>query len=612
VNSINENGTSVGLSNYTFQWFDASMTALPGATNSQSPLSAGTYYVQIKNTISNCPQASPYQFVIVDQTVGTVSVSLTNFVQPTRCLQPANTLGSLTVAASGTSASGYNYNWYLGTSASGLVQSTTQTVNGITVTSPATEAVYTVEAINQTNQCKAVDTYHLPLIVTPVTVSASAAPLTNCAPLNGSVFATVTSGSSNNYTYTWYTGTTVGGTPTYTGKQVNGLDKGPYTVVATDNIDAFCTATDQATIGDSRVFTAPIAVQISPLTNCDVARPNGVASASVNDNGVKDSINYVFNWFVGSTTSGTPIYTGSEISGLTNTLYTVVATNRITSCPSQTTVTITNGQVSIPPPDVVVLSDVTSCAADNGALAASESGDTKDYIFSWSNGTTVKATPDFVGEIYSPLSTGQYTVIAQSRITGCISGPSPGEIKTQMTYPQIIVNTTPSACDMKKSNGVEYGTGLAEVVLTNDVSLESIVWSVGTPPVTGPVLDTLSAGNYSVTVTTTSGCKTKADFEIKDDIRPYNGISRNRDGINETFQIGCIEMFPNNLVKIFNRAGTLVYEDKGYDNASIVFDGHSNRGVSPLGNLLPDGTYFYVIDRGDGAKPLAGYLEIVK
>jgi gliding motility-associated-like protein len=126
------------------------------------------------------------------------------------------------------------------------------------------------------------------------------------------------------------------------------------------------------------------------------------------------------------------------------------------------------------------------------------------------------------------------------------------------------------------------------------------------------VLDTLTAGTYSVTVTTTSGCKTQAQFEIKDDIRPYNGISRNRDGINESFQIGCIEMFPNNLVKIFNRAGTLVYEDKGYDNASVVFDGHSNRGISPLGNLLPDGTYFYVIDRGDGAKPLAGYLEIVK
>lgn len=612
VNSVNENGTVVGLANYTFQWFDASMNLLPGTTNAQNPLGAGTYFVQIKNIVNNCPQASPFQFEISNQTVGTISVALTSFVQPTRCVQPANALGSLTATASGTSGSGYSYNWYVGTSASGPVQATTQTIGGIVVTAPATEAVYTVEAINNTNQCKAIDTYHLPLIVAPVTVSASAAALTNCAPLNGTVFATVTSGNPNNYTYTWYTGTTIGGTPTYTGKQVNGLDKGPYTVVVTDNTDAFCTATEQTTVADGRIFTAPIAIQISPLTNCDVTRPNGVASASVNDVTGKDSVNYVFQWYVGTNTSGAPVYTGSEISGLTNTLYTVVATNRITSCPSQSTLTITNGQVSVPPPTVVVLSDVTSCIADNGALTASENGDTKDYIFSWYIGAAVKPSPDFVGEVYSPLSTGQYTVIAQSRITGCVSGPAPGEIKTEMKYPQIIVNTSPSACDLKRPDGVNYGNGRAEVVVSNDVSLERIVWSVGSPPITGPVLDTLTAGKYSVTVTTTSGCSSQAFFEIKDDIRPYNGISRNRDGINETFQIGCIEMFPNNLVKIFNRAGTLVYEDRGYDNSSIVFDGHSNRGVSPLGTLLPDGTYFYVIDRGDGAKPLAGYLEIVK
>jgi hypothetical protein len=104
----------------------------------------------------------------------------------------------------------------------------------------------------------------------------------------------VTSGSPNNYTYTWYTGAVIGGTPTYSGKQVNGLDKGTYTVVAVDNADAFCQATETVSVADSRVFTAPIAVQIAPLTNCDVARPNGVASASVNTNGVKDSINYVY------------------------------------------------------------------------------------------------------------------------------------------------------------------------------------------------------------------------------------------------------------------------------------------------------------------------------
>jgi hypothetical protein len=56
----------------------------------------------------------------------------------------------------------------------------------------------------------------------------------------------------------------------------------------------------------------------------------------------------------------------------------------------------------------------------------------------------------------------------------------------------------------------------------------------------------------------------------------------------------------------------MVYEGDGYNNVDIYFDGKSNRGVSPMGVLLPDGTYFYVIDKRDGSKPLAGYLEIVK
>jgi hypothetical protein len=64
-------------------------------------------------------------------------------------------------------------------------------------------------------------------------------------------------------------------------------------------------------------------------------------------------------------------------------------------------------------------------------------------------------------------------------------------------------------------------------------------------------------------------------------------------------------------VRIFNRAGTLVYEAEGYDNIDVYFDGKSNRGIAVLGNNLPDGTYFYVIDKRDGSKPVAGYLEIV-
>jgi gliding motility-associated-like protein len=107
------------------------------------------------------------------------------------------------------------------------------------------------------------------------------------------------------------------------------------------------------------------------------------------------------------------------------------------------------------------------------------------------------------------------------------------------------------------------------------------------------------------------GCSATKDVLIKTDIRPYNGISRNGDDKNYLFHINCIDEFPDNIVKIFNRAGTLVYQATGYDNIDIYFDGRANEGIISMGNNLPDGTYFYVIDKRDGSKPIAGYLEII-
>jgi hypothetical protein len=71
-------------------------------------------------------------------------------------------------------------------------------------------------------------------------------------------------------------------------------------------------------------------------------------------------------------------------------------------------------------------------------------------------------------------------------------------------------------------------------------------------------------------------------------------------------------LFPNNNVKIFNRAGALVYVGEGYDNERIRFEGQGNRGMYVSSNHVPDGTYFYVVDPGDGRKPKAGFFELIR
>lgn len=68
-------------------------------------------------------------------------------------------------------------------------------------------------------------------------------------------------------------------------------------------------------------------------------------------------------------------------------------------------------------------------------------------------------------------------------------------------------------------------------------------------------------------------------------------LSPNGDGINDVFIIEGILAYPENQVKIVNRSGALVYEQKGYDNDRIAFSGKSNSG-----DKLPDGTYYYSVE----------------
>jgi gliding motility-associated-like protein len=112
-------------------------------------------------------------------------------------------------------------------------------------------------------------------------------------------------------------------------------------------------------------------------------------------------------------------------------------------------------------------------------------------------------------------------------------------------------------------------------------------------------------------VVTSQGCTASGLGEVKTEVFAYNLVSSNGDQKNDNFRIDCISQFPNNNVKIFNRSGVLVYEADGYDNNDVVFTGVGEKGVYTIGNQLPVGTYFYIIDKRDGSKPKTGYLELV-
>jgi gliding motility-associated-like protein/uncharacterized repeat protein (TIGR01451 family) len=89
----------------------------------------------------------------------------------------------------------------------------------------------------------------------------------------------------------------------------------------------------------------------------------------------------------------------------------------------------------------------------------------------------------------------------------------------------------------------------------------------------------------------------------------YNEFTPNNDGKNDLFRIDCIESYPNNELKVFNRYGALVYSKVHYEND---WNGTANvSGVINRGDMLPTGTYFYVITIGDGTVK-KGWLSIMR
>jgi gliding motility-associated-like protein len=99
---------------------------------------------------------------------------------------------------------------------------------------------------------------------------------------------------------------------------------------------------------------------------------------------------------------------------------------------------------------------------------------------------------------------------------------------------------------------------------------------------------------------------TPCDFTS--DVFVPESFSPNGDGINDAFIIPGIEGYPSNELVIFNRWGGTMFKGSAYDNSSVFWDGTSADGS--YSGTAPAGTYYYVLDLGNGKEPLTGYVYI--
>lgn len=81
------------------------------------------------------------------------------------------------------------------------------------------------------------------------------------------------------------------------------------------------------------------------------------------------------------------------------------------------------------------------------------------------------------------------------------------------------------------------------------------------------------------------------------DVVIYQGVTPDGDGLNDYFIIDNIEYFPTNNVTIYNRWGRKIYETTSYNSSGNVFNGYAQgKGIVNQGEMLPTGTYYYVVE----------------
>jgi hypothetical protein len=467
------------------------------------------------------------------------------------------------------------------------------------------EGIYTIRITDLNTGCPAIGDIEVENNrVYPEVVAEVEFPMTNCdnTKPNGQLTATA-DGKVAGYTFEWSTVSDPGTVLSTTNKLIGVLHDIEYKVVAV-NISSGCPGDDTEFVPYfPKQIPAPNVVALQHWTSC--LSPNGLLMADVNG----ETAGFRFEWFnntVGYTPSSTPDF---------------------------------------PPPPVDEYNDITYLydnLDDNGGAW------NREYI------SPVEITNNSADDRYT--FGNDYGVRGYEYATGCYTELAKIKIFDLRVYPQVVFETTPSYCLEPSGTILLSGNDRTPLVvkppvLPRDstfyrlVFLQDIQWRFIDPPNSNTEVDLpggslvnfaevlqVPAGTYRAYYETYEGCIGNADVIVGTEIRDYNLVSVNGDGGNEYFHIDCINNFRveegarrDNNVKIFNRYGVLVYEADAYDNNEVKFTGYGQRvsgrdnakfasgnGLYTMGDLLPDGTYFYIIDKRDGSRPKTGYLELVR
>ncbi|MCY1535857.1 hypothetical protein D9M68_712810 [compost metagenome] len=279
-------------------------------------------------------------------------------------------------------------------------------------------------------------------------------------------------------------------------------------------------------------------------------------------------------------------------------------------------------------PTLNALADQQLCATTvkqsislSGITAGPESNQTTTLSVSSSNAalfsslTVNKTTADggVIEYVLAPGASGSAIITVTVKDNG---GTANGGVDSFSRSFTLTVNALPQLT-LSSDKGTSIFKGEAAVLTATATGAAAYQWLDNNGVVAGQTGATLTVKpdqttTYTVIVSNSSGCSESKSITLTVSARPVtegvntkitNVMSPNGDGVNDNWIVENIEQYPNNSVRIVDRAGRLVYSKKGYDNSWDA----TLRGVP-----LAEGTYYYVIDFGDGKTIKKGFITILR
>jgi len=212
----------------------------------------------------------------------------------------------------------------------------------------------------------------------------------------------------------------------------------------------------------------------------------------------------------------------------------------------------------------------------------------------------VPSTPVYF-RLKSKLSAGNYTGNIQLSSTGAapVSTPITGVV-TPAPLTITADNKHKFLGDDNPAFTVKYAGFVNQEDSTQLTSLPLVTTTAGK---TSPI------GFYPITVSGATANNYDISYVagvlevISGTVSPPNAFTPNGDGINDNWEIKHLDLYANCTVEVLNRYGQKVYYSNGYP---APWNGKLN------GTNLPVGTYYYIIKLTSAAKPVTGYLAILR